>query len=656
MTDAPPPTASPYEMTLSLNVLNHLGINLYSNVPAVLAETVANAWDADATRIGIVLDPAHDRIVIQDDGTGMTRDDVNGKFLHVGYRKRESEPPRTPRFGREPMGRKGIGKLSLLSIAETIVIETVKDGERNGFRLRLADIRRAIEERESVYQPEPLRTDAIDLQVGTRITLTEIKKRFPQAAAALRRRLARRFSVIGPEFAIRVNDVEVTIADRDYLGKVQYLWTFGAEDEDGTEIVAQCTTLEAHEHRSGETEAGVVRGWIGSVHAVGQLKDEFGDTLNRITVMVRGKAAQEDILDEFAEGGVYSKYLIGEVEAGFLDRDDRPDIATSSRQRIIEDDPRYQALSKFVQAQLKHIQGRWTDLRNRAGESQAAEIPAIREWLGKLAPDQRSKARNLFGKINQLPLDDAERRRLFKHGVIAFESFRYKESLDALDAITVESIPAIAQVFRDLDQIEATLYHQIVRERLQVIRALEEKVDEDAREKVIQQHLFEHLWLLDPSWERATDTPYMEQQVRHVFGDLDAGLTDDEKAGRLDIKYKTYSGKHVIVELKRAERVVDTYELAGQVRKYRAAIMKIVERQGRPYEPFEFICIVGREPRDWADPGGRETSADSLKPLNARIVMYQELLQNAYGAYKAYLDRSAQAGRIYDLIRAIEPD
>ena len=37
-------------MSLSLNVLNHLGINLYSNIPAVLSEIVANSWDADAKR------------------------------------------------------------------------------------------------------------------------------------------------------------------------------------------------------------------------------------------------------------------------------------------------------------------------------------------------------------------------------------------------------------------------------------------------------------------------------------------------------------------------------------------------------------------------------------------------------------------------------
>ena len=38
-----------FEMTVDLNVLEHLGINLYSNIAAVLTEAVANAWDADAS-------------------------------------------------------------------------------------------------------------------------------------------------------------------------------------------------------------------------------------------------------------------------------------------------------------------------------------------------------------------------------------------------------------------------------------------------------------------------------------------------------------------------------------------------------------------------------------------------------------------------------
>ena len=56
-----------YWMTLSLNILNHLGINLYSSVPAVLSEVVANAWDADAKIVDIWIDEDNKEISITDD-------------------------------------------------------------------------------------------------------------------------------------------------------------------------------------------------------------------------------------------------------------------------------------------------------------------------------------------------------------------------------------------------------------------------------------------------------------------------------------------------------------------------------------------------------------------------------------------------------------
>ncbi len=70
---------SPYAMTISLNVLNHLGIGLYSNVPAVLSEVVANAWDADAEKVDITISPEEDEITVEDDGIGMTKADLNEK-------------------------------------------------------------------------------------------------------------------------------------------------------------------------------------------------------------------------------------------------------------------------------------------------------------------------------------------------------------------------------------------------------------------------------------------------------------------------------------------------------------------------------------------------------------------------------------------------
>src|SRR4051794_24476872 len=111
-------------MRLSLNVLEHLGLNLYSNIPAVLAEVVANAWDADATEVSITLDAVNKTITIVDDGHGMSEENLNDRFLRIGYRRREVQGAVTRRFQRHVMGRKGIGKLSLFAIADVIEVRS----------------------------------------------------------------------------------------------------------------------------------------------------------------------------------------------------------------------------------------------------------------------------------------------------------------------------------------------------------------------------------------------------------------------------------------------------------------------------------------------------------------------------------------------------
>ena len=73
-----------YEMTISLQIVEHLGLNLYSNTSAVISEAVANAWDADAKTVEITL--GKDCITIKDDGCGMDTDDINNKYL-TGYWK-----------------------------------------------------------------------------------------------------------------------------------------------------------------------------------------------------------------------------------------------------------------------------------------------------------------------------------------------------------------------------------------------------------------------------------------------------------------------------------------------------------------------------------------------------------------------------------------
>ncbi len=656
-------SSAKYQMKLSLNVLEHLGINLYSNVPSVLSEVVANAWDADATSVTVVFDKATDTIVIKDDGVGMTEEEVNERFLTVGYRRRNNQPGKTAR-GRDPMGRKGIGKLSLFSIAGQIDVETAKDGELSAFRMRLDKMREAIENEEGRYAPTPLDTSKIKFSHGTRITLTELKKKQTISTTdGLRKRLARRFSIIGPEndFEITVNGKDITPSDRGYFDKVRYLWTYG----DQSKVEDLCVNVEAINDRTTEAKHDeiVVSGWLGTVAESKQLKDDLGENLNRIAIFVRGKMAQEDVLAEFTERGVYASYLIGELHVDALDLDQGPggtrdeDAATSSRQKIVEDDPRYMAAKKVIGGELKHIQTAWAKLRSDEGAKKAMQIPAIAKWVDDLPrKEDKQRAKRWLGKINQISVDDPEeRRQLWKHSVLAFEFYRWNENLDKLDDIDDQNIAGAIELFSQLDSLEANLYGQIIQQRVEVIRALQTKVDENALEKVIQSYLFDHLWLLDPAWERVEASEHMEKRVESLFAQVDAKLTDEERAGRLDIQYRKTAGKHVIVELKRPKVKVSVHALAAQVGKYRSGLKKILRDAETPDEPIEIICVLGTPPTEWEDGAdGKQIVEDTLRVQGARYVHYDHLLESAYQAYSDYTKQKKSVDRLSAIIGEID--
>ena len=650
-----------YQMSITLNVLNHLGLKLYSNVPAVLSEAVANSWDADAENV--VVEISSDRITITDDGHGMTVDDINEKYLTVGYKRRERDATRTPVHKRPVMGRKGIGKLSLFSIADTVEIQSYRE-EKNGFVMSAKDIEAQISKPGAyTYHPKPLPDDDISLdRRGTRIVLTKLKKRVAHAPTALRKRVARRFSIIGAEykFAVCINGKPVGIEDRDYFHKLQYLWHYGNKSKKYVEF-CNARILEYSQEREGEINIPLeedangtnyqVEGWIGTTLGSGDLKDGE-DNLNKIVIMVRGKLAQEDILEDFTEGGLYTKYLIGEIHADFLDLDGKEDIATSSRQEIIRDDPRYQALREWVNIELKNIKNQWTGHRREQGIREASQNPAIDAWVSKLPRDRKTRAKSLLGKIGQLTLQDDERKELYRHSVLAFEKLSYKDSLSALDNLSPENIRDFTRVFTELDSIEASLYYQIIQERLKVIETLRQATHEDLYESVIQKHLYEHLWLLDPAWDRATETPLMEQSVKTDFDKIDAQLSAAEKRARFDIKYKMTSGKHVIIELKRAGVIPDEHALQIQIGKYRTALQKLLAKANKN-EPIEVVCIVGKPLRQWETPKSQEESKRSLEIRNIRVVLYNELIENAFRSYQAFLDKNKEAGAVYDLIREI---
>lgn len=639
------PAAPVYRMSLDLNVLNHLGLYLYSNVAAVLSEAVANSWDADATKVMIRFDNEHDAIHIEDNGVGMTVRETNERFLKVGYSKRSVEGSKTPK-GRPIMGRKGIGKLSLFSIAERVIVQTVRKREHHAFEMHVPAIEAAISAGDD-YLPRFVNPSTLPpLRRGTRIVLSELKKnRTKLTTTALKKRIARRFSVISSQaFSVEVDSEAVTISDRDDLTAAQFVWEFGSKSLPKAQCPKRVKHLKIDDVVSVDGRDYRVSGWIGSAASAGHLNTADGGNLNSVVVLARGRLIQENILDRINMGGLFTKYLTGQIEADFLDIDNERDIATSDRQRIIEDDPRYLALEIFLRKTLNRIESEWTDFRNDLAVDTAQErYPALREWVESLPTGSRKHARKVIGRLEALTIEDPDRKReVLRHGVLAFERLRLREAQDQLPAAIDAGIDQVLTLLADMDAYEGSLYLDIIRNRVQEIGTLRQLTDNDEKERVIQQYLYDHLWLLDPSWERVEGTALIESKVEREFERINSKLSDAERRGRRDIKYRATAKRHVIVELKRSSVMTDSHTLVGQVKKYVSALRKILDDTGHKDEGIDVVCVVGR---DLKDEDG-DFVARQLDSVRARVVKYDELIESAYANYQAFVKRRAKVDKL----------
>ena len=647
-----------YRMTVDLNVLEHLGINLYSNIAAVLTEVVANVWDADAENVEITLDSEEKWIEIVDDGIGMSVEDMNDKYLRVGYRRRH-EDANFGKFtakGRQVMGRKGLGKLSLFSVANSIEVQTAKEGTAHGMLMSVDDINSAIEDREGYYSPHPLSPDKVNTEKGTKIILRVIKRqRLERGVTALRKRLARRFSVLGQRygFHITIDGEELTTEHRGDMPIIQFLWTLGEFHHETSSFPMVLEQEELNGVDESWPEAWRVNGWIGTAERPKQLDSKDAGNLNSFVGFARGRLYRENILDKINDGRIYTKYLTGQIEADFLDVDDSPDIATSDRQRIQEDDERYEKLLEFLRIGLTKIEKRWSEWRKKHETEKAKEqSPALKEWFDRLPSGFRDSAEKMIANLSALPLDKADDRKLlYRHGILAFERMRLRGSTEAFVSNLTE-VDKLIEVLADRDALEVALYYDIVISRLEAIRAFTNIVDEDDKEKVLQQYLFDHLWLFDPSWERATSSEFMESRLMQE-GVITTELTDKEKLSRVDIAYRTNAGKHIIVEMKRAGRKVRSLDLQEQGQKYVDKLKKILVSQEENHPNIEVVFVVGKPvDEETSDPNRLKNMMASVSP-GSRIVHYDSLIEGALNAYSEYLEKAETLNQLDKIVDRI---
>lgn len=173
-----------------------------AHVPQVaLTELVANAWDAGASRIDLVLpNEIGDTLTVTDDGHGMSPNQFKRRWMTLGYDrlrhqgdKVEFPPGRTVR-PRKAYGRNGVGRHGLLCFANEYQVETWRDGVLATF----------IVGTDAGPSPFVLRSEHLEKRKGSGTRLSVQVQRKLTDADEILTVLATRF-VHDPEFSIRVN-------------------------------------------------------------------------------------------------------------------------------------------------------------------------------------------------------------------------------------------------------------------------------------------------------------------------------------------------------------------------------------------------------------------------------------------------------------------
>jgi len=646
-----------YRFSVDLAAVEHLGLNLYSNTAAALTEIIANAWDADATEVHINVDSDFKRIIIEDNGHGMSVEDINEKFLKVAYKRRLSAP--TSPNGRPVMGRKGIGKLALFSIAQHIDITSKLEGHLSGsLSIDVNELKKHIENKTN-YHPKPIEGEIFNLEQGTRFILTGLlTSRLNQSITAMKKRIARRFSIIGDKdsFNVYVNNEKIDHKDRDDFRNLQFVWAF----ENGSDYRFPLEVEKFTFSKNTIAHDGVTYsfdGWVGTALKPKDLNTEDMGNLNGISIISRGRVFQENILDKISENRIMKSYVTGVIQADFLDADASDDLATSDRQRVREDDPRYIALTKFIKNLLNNMYEIWSKERKKYDIKQATkEHPKLQEWFDSLATGHKKQAEELIATVASLKIDEKDeddRKGLYRSTILAFERLKLEGSANELSEAINKGPEALIQILSNFDNYEVSLYLDLVKNRLNTIKILDDKVNNNEYENKIRDFIYEHLWLIDPSWERVIASQFKETAVHKMFDKEVKSVLDDEEAkGRLDLCYRNIGGDHIILELKRPDvgYKLNKYTLMAQGEKYRDALYKSLHHHDSNFtnkERIKIVFLIGN--RLEGEPKELEKIFDGI---NARVSTYGEMLEKARSSYADFIEKTKEADKTRDLIEA----
>ena len=111
------------------HILRLLGDQLVGHDRLAIFELVKNAYDADAENVSVMVDLHAKKIIVRDDGCGMTADIVKNRWLDIGTdSKRGPNRARSEKFRRVPLGEKGVGRLAVQKLGSRFRMVTRFEG------------------------------------------------------------------------------------------------------------------------------------------------------------------------------------------------------------------------------------------------------------------------------------------------------------------------------------------------------------------------------------------------------------------------------------------------------------------------------------------------------------------------------------------------
>ena len=356
-----------YELQLDPKILRLLGPSLYTNIYYILAELIANAYDADARNVYIISKP--NSIIVEDDGTGMSYEDTK-IYLNVAAETRTTEKDSYTKEGRRKIGRKGVGKLAALSVSENIWVQTIKDGEKLGFifTIYVGDDRIL-----DPLEEKDIRFEKIEKH-GTSIIMKEPHYKLNKSFETIKKNLLKIFPLVDKNFRIHIiqNDKEEVIEsfDQEMIEQLGGLIIIGSDFEHLVDYFKndypnkKKNLLEMRKEvkipmvLKNKTEEEkkydlIIKGWIGAYRTTRGRKAMHGDFPdNFISLLSNSKIGEYNILSYVGKNKLQEVYVVGQLHVDLFEETELPDMALSNRQGYKTDDPRYLKVISFVAKKL----------------------------------------------------------------------------------------------------------------------------------------------------------------------------------------------------------------------------------------------------------------------------------------------------------------